>query len=73
LKTRFSYLVAAAALVMITFGSWTLEQARSGVEITSQNIGSVPCCSRRLTGQLSLGLARGAFPHLRHQTVYVPW
>ena len=49
MKTRFSYLVAAAALVMITFGSWTLEQARSGVEITSQNIGSVPATTYRTT------------------------
>ena len=49
MKTRFSYLVAAAALVMITFGIWTLEQARSGVEITSQNIGSVPATTYRTT------------------------
>lgn len=47
MKSRISYVVAALALAMIAFGIWTLEQARSGIDITSQNIGSVPATTYR--------------------------
>ncbi len=40
--TRLSYLAVVVALGMIAFGVWTLERARSGVDITSQNIADTP-------------------------------